>query len=122
MSAADRYALLQDYYIYMSKNTSSSIICFLFVCFSKASFFAFSIRCFFLRPFIIALGGKYPAGVIDLAAANRINQASVITVTKQSVDSGKSFLTSLVAENKDGDVSEIAGKPVWKNFGFLGEG
>ena len=76
--------------------------------FKKLRFSLSASGAFFLRPLIIALGQKHPAGVIDSAAANRINQASVITLTKQSVDSGKNFSTSLVAENKNGDVFLIS--------------
>ena len=82
MSAVDRFALLQDYYSYMDKNTSRGI---------------------------------------DLATANRINQASVITLTKKSAGSNKNFSATPVAESKNEnasvDVPEIAGEPVWKKFG-----
>ena len=58
---------------------------------------------------------------IDLAPANRINQASVITLTKQSAGSNQTFSTTLVAESKNGDVSEIAGEPVWKKSAYFGQ-
>ena len=81
MTDVDRFALLQDYYTYMSKIK----------------------------------------GQIDLATANRINQASVITLTKQAARSNENFSTTLVAENKKGNVSEIAGEPVWKKSGYFGQ-
>ena len=59
----------------------------------------------------------FTIGRIDLAAANRINQTSVITLTKQSVTPTQNFSSLLVAENKNGDVSEIAGEPALKSFG-----
>ena len=64
-------------------------------------------------------------GQIDLATANRINQASVITLIKQSAECNQNFSTTLVAEgqkeNEYGNVSEIAGEPVWKRFGYFGQ-
>ena len=64
-------------------------------------------------------------GQIDLATANRINQASVITSTKQGAGSKQNFSTTLFAEckkeNVSGDVSEIAGEPVWKKIGYFGK-
>ena len=92
MSAVDRFALLQDYYSYMCKITGPGIHFFLS----------------FLTLFLIS---------------NRINQASVIKLTKQSAGSTQNFSATLAAESKNGnvsgDVSEIAGEPVWKKFGFF---
>ena len=122
MTATDRFALLQDYYTYMPNKMGSGIFVFVIFLFLVLEVsFAFSIKCLQLRFFIVALRQNHPTGVIDSAAANRINHARVITLAKQSADSGKSFSTSLVAESKNGDVSEIAGEPVWKTFGFFGE-
>ena len=56
---------------------------------------------------------------IDLATAKRINQANVITLSKQVAGSNQNFSTSLVAESKNGDVFEIAGEPVWKKSTHL---
>ena len=71
--------------------------------------------------YFIALGQGNPTTSIDSAAANRIDSASVITLTKQSAGSEKSFVTSLVAESKNGDMSEIVGECVFKTFGYFGE-
>ena len=60
-------------------------------------------------------------GQIDLATANRINQASVITLTKQGVGSDQNFSTTIVAESKTGNVSEIAGEPIWKKSGYYSQ-
>ena len=61
---------------------------------------------------------KVTSRSIDLATANRINQANVITLTKQGEGSNQNFSTTLVAESKnERDLSEIAGEPVWKKFG-----
>ena len=63
-------------------------------------------------------------GQIDLTTANCINQASVLTLSKQSAGSGskQNFPTTTVAENVSGDPSSnIAGEHVWANFGYFGQ-
>ena len=46
-------------------------------------------------------------------------------LTKQGAGSNQNFSTTLVTESKkenvSGDVSEIAGEPVWKKFGYFGQ-
>ena len=49
----------------------------------------------------------------------------MITLTKQGAGSNQNLSTTLVAESKkenvSRDVSEIAGEPVWKKFGYFGQ-
>ena len=58
-------------------------------------------------------------GQIDIVTAKRIKQASVVTLTKE--EAGSNFSTTLVAENNNENLSEIAGEPVWNKFGYFGQ-
>ena len=60
-------------------------------------------------------------GQIDLATADWISQANVITLTKQGAGSNQNFSTTLVAESKNENVSEIGGEPIWKKYGYFGQ-
>ena len=56
----------------------------------------------------------------DSGGSSLIKKANVITLTKETAaNSGKNFTTSLVAENIDGEVSEIGGEPIWKHMDNL---
>ena len=56
-------------------------------------------------------------GQIDVADANRIKQASMVTLTKEGA--GSNFSTTLVTENKNEYLPKIARKLVWKKFGYF---
>ena len=73
---------------------------------SKVDLFAFSDK---TRQYNVSF---FLTREIDLAAANHINQASIIKLTKQSAGFTQNSSTTLVAESKNGHVSEIAGEPV----------
>ena len=56
---------------------------------------------------------------IDSATASHIKQASTITLSKQVAGSSQNFSTTV--ESRNGDVSEIAGEPVWKKYGYFSQ-
>ena len=58
-------------------------------------------------------------GQIDIAASKLIKQASVLTLTKEGA--GSNFSTTLVAENKNENLSEIVREPVWNKFRYFGQ-
>ena len=56
---------------------------------------------------------------IETATASRIKNAIVVTLSKKGA--GSNFFTMLVAENKDDNISEISGEPIWNKFGYFGQ-
>ena len=57
-------------------------------------------------------------GQINTATASRIKQPNVVTLTEGA---GSNFSTTVIAENKNENMSEIAGEPIWNRFGYFGQ-